>query len=304
MEKPKIKECFPLVNGLWDHINYTFPEIFDITSSQLDILFLSNFSMRTPAPIIHVIHDSAVQLPLSNEELETLAGIINGMYKHKWDKMMDAAMLEYDPIHNYNDHLTEEISYEEGKVSSKTGSGTSSNTRTDNLSKSVIDSRTYTDTYNVTDTQTDARTITETRNLNNSGSDSQQDNIYGFNSSAAVGEGNSSGSNSNLETGTVQNAHSGNLTDKKTGTEGRTYGGGTTENNTGTQTNGGTESRSESGSDDTSGTRTREYTKTGNIGNISTQKLIGEELELWKYNFIYEMMQDVAKLVTLPIYEM
>lgn len=271
MKSPKIKDCLPLVNGIWYFIDYQFPEVFDIDSSQLDIMFMSNWSLRTAAPILRVIHQDEDTTMLTTLELLQLASVIKGMFKLKWDKMMAVAELEYDPIHNYHDHLVESIEYSEEIDRSKSGSGSNSNTRTDNLSEQT----------------TDARQITETRNLTNSGSDTNQNNIYGFNSSTAVGESNNSGSNSNTESGTVTTAHSGTLTTA----------------NTGTQANSGSNSYSQTGDDDTSGERSREYTKTGNIGNISTQKLIKEELDLWRYNFLCEMMRDVANFVSLPIYE-
>ena len=297
-----IKDCLPLVNGLWSHINYSFPDIFDIDASQLDILFLSSYSMRTPSPLLHVIHDSTVQLPLSSQELDTLAGIINGMYKHKWDKLMDVAVAEYDPIHNYYDSLSEIVQYSEDVDISKTGTGSHTDTRTDNLTETRNLQKGNTDTFNKTDTTTDTRTITETHNMNNSGSNSSEDNIYGFNSSTAVGDSNSSGSNSNLETGTITDVHSGTMSVAQTGTIQSAGSETGTVANTGTQQNVGNSSSSESGSNDTSGERSREYVKTGNIGNISTQKLLNEEIELWKYNFICEIMRDVAGTITLPIY--
>lgn len=297
-----IKDCLPLVNGLWTHINYNFPDIFDIDASQLDILFLSSYSMRTPSPLIHVIHDSTVQLPLSSEELDTLAGIINGMYKHKWDKLMEVATAEYDPIHNFYDSFSETVNYSEDVDTSKSGSNSGNNTRTDNLSEGRNLTNSNTDTFNKTDTTTDGRSITETHNMSNSGSNSNNDNVYGFNSSTAVGEGNSSGTNSNLESGTITTGHTGNLTVTQTGTIGSSGSEGGTISHTGTQQNVSSGTNSETGSNDTVGERTREYTKTGNIGNISTQKLLNEEIELWKYNFICEVMRDVAGTITLPIY--
>lgn len=304
MKTKKIKDCLPLVNGIWSKINYPFPEIFDVDSSQLDIMFLSNWSMRTAAPILNVIHTDETTSMLTQEELTQLAGIINGMYKHKWDKLMAVAEMEYDPIHNFSDHLEETVSYTEGVEGSKSGTASNSETRTDNLSSQSTDLRTKTDTFNTTDTETDNKTITETHNMSNTGSNSNQDNIYGFNSSTAVGEGNSSGNNSNLESGTITDAHTGTIANAKTGTVQTANGGTLTELNTGTQTNAGSSSNSETSSNDTEGERTREYTKTGNIGNISTQKLMKEEIELWKYNFIHEIMRDVANFVSLPIYEL
>ena len=243
MKAKKIKDCLPLVNGIRSKIDYQFPEIFDIDASQLDILFLSHWSMRTAAPILKVIHIDEDTSMLTDAELTTLASMIKGIYKHRWDKLMAVAEMEYDPIHNYHDHLVESIEYSEDVDSSKSGTGSTS------------------------------KNDTETHNMNNSGTNSNQDNIYGFNSSTAVGEGNNSGTNSNLESGTITDVQSG------------------------------TSSNSETGSNDTTGERSREYTKTGNIGNISTQKLLNEEIDLWKYNFIHEMMRDVANFVSLPIYE-
>ena len=240
---PKIKDCLPLVNGIWYYIDYQFPEVFDIDSSQLDIMFMSNWSMRTAAPILKLMHQDEDTTMLTPLELLQLASVLKGMFKHKWDKMMNVAIMEYDPIHNYHDHLVEEIEYGEEVDGSKSGNGSTS------------------------------KNETETRNMNNSGSNSNQDNIYGFNSSTAVGEGNNSGTSSNLESGTITDVQSG------------------------------TSSNSETSSNDTTGQRSREYTKTGNIGNISTQKLLNEELDLWKYNFILEIMRDVANFVSLPIYE-
>lgn len=271
MIRPKIKDCLPLVNGLWSKIDYQFPEIFDVDSSQLDILFLSNWSMRTAAPLLNVLHDDEDSTMLTSTELENLAGIVNGMFKHKWDKMMSVAEMEYDPIHNFSDHLIENIEYGEEVGKTKSSSTSSSGTRTDNLSETI----------------TDTRSVTETRNLSSSSSNSSEDGVFGFNSSNSVGSHDNSGSNSGSETGTITTDHSGNLTTA----------------NTGTQTNAGSNTYSESGGNDTAGTRDREYTKTGNIGNISTQKLLNEELDLWRYNFICEMMQDVVRLISLPIYE-
>lgn len=271
MKNPKIKDCLPLVNGIWYYIDYQFPEVFDIDSSQLDVMFISNWSMRTAAPILRVLHSDESTTMLTALELLQLASVIKGMFKLKWDKMMAVAEMEYDPIHNYHDHLVEGIEYSEGIDRSKSGSGQNYSTRTDNLSEAT----------------TDGRTITETHNMTNSGSNSVDNGIYGFNSSNSVGESDSAGTNSNTESGTITTGHSGTMT--------------TT--NSGTQTNAGSNSYSGTEDEDTAGTKTREYTKTGNIGNISTQKLLNEELDLWKYNFLCEMMRDVANFVSLPIYE-
>lgn len=410
MKRVKIKECLPIVNGVWSHIDYQFPEAFEIDSSQLDILFLSNWSMRTAAPVLNVIHTDESTTMLTDSELQTLADIINGMYKHKWDKIMDVAMMEYDPIHNFSDHLVEGIEYSEDVSGSKSGSSSNSNTRTDNLTSTETDRRGYTDTFNNSDTRTD--NLTEGHSFNSKNTKDQkadgyteqdlnklgyteqaagspaytdqitdghtqqdpnalgytqqdenykayteqdannkkttEEKIAGFNSSdysngnkeitdvgkvytsqgkvntsvgtvntsqgrieSSQGKINTSVGKVSTSVGTIEDAHSGSDTITNSGTEttshsgtiGRLNSGTLTEQNTGTQTNSGTGSSTETSSSGTDGERTREYTKTGNIGNISTQKLLNEELDLWKYNFILEMMRDVINFVSLPIYE-
>lgn len=299
VRKKKIKECLPIVDGLWTKINYELPDIFDLEPSQLDIIFLSNWAQRYAAPIIDVIREDTGVTMLNSVELQRLASIITGMYAHKWDKMFAVALAEYDPMHNYYDELSEHITYGEQVSGNKSSTGSNSNTRTDNLSESRSETSTRTD--NLSEVKTDARQVTETRNLANSGTDSSQEGIYGFNSSTAVGDRNASGSNSGSETGTITTVNSGNITTANTGTQGNSSSGSTT--NTGTQANVGSNTYSESNGNATIGDKTREYTKTGNIGNISTQKLLNEELELWKYNFIVQMMRDVVDLITLPSYE-
>lgn len=382
MSRVKIKDCFPLVNGLWTHINYDFPDIFDIEPSQLDVLFISNWGERIPAPLVKILH-KAPTVDLTSPELTQLADILTGMYKHKWDKMMAVAQAEYDPIHNYYDHLEENIEYSEEVDGTKSLTGSHSNTRTDNLQEVEADSRVITDTRdidksttdgriitetrdidktttdarqvqetknlteletrNLTELETDDKTQLETRNLSKSGNGSENDEVYGFNSSTGVGDRDIFTADSNSETGTItttntgtvstgntgtvnttntgtdtkvnsgtltegedgsiRTTHSGALTEAEDDTFRSTHSGNITTNNTGTQTDAGSNTSSETSGNDTAGEKAREYTKTGNIGNISTQKLLNEELELWKYNFLYEMMRDVAKCITLPIYE-
>ena len=40
----------------------------------------------------------------------------------------------------------------------------------------------------------------------------------------------------------------------------------------------------------------------GNIGNITTQQMLNQEIELWKWNFINQVLEDVKQLTTLQIY--
>ena len=47
---------------------------------------------------------------------------------------------------------------------------------------------------------------------------------------------------------------------------------------------------------------TKDYTKTGNIGNLKTQEMIEAEIRLWRWNILNEMMNDIKDYITLPVY--
>lgn len=48
--------------------------------------------------------------------------------------------------------------------------------------------------------------------------------------------------------------------------------------------------------------RAKESIHKGNIGNITPQQLIRQEIELWRWNFIDEVMSDIKSMITIPIY--
>lgn len=48
--------------------------------------------------------------------------------------------------------------------------------------------------------------------------------------------------------------------------------------------------------------RARRYTHKGNIGNLTPQQLIRQEIDLWRWNFIEEVLNDVKNFITIPIY--
>lgn len=47
---------------------------------------------------------------------------------------------------------------------------------------------------------------------------------------------------------------------------------------------------------------TRTLTRSGNIGVTTSQQMIESEIELWKWNFIERLFEDVDRLLTLKIY--
>lgn len=224
------------------------------------------------------------------------------------------------------DNLTETTNF--GKEETRTDNLSettrlgSSETRTDNLTETV--------NFGKSETRTDNLTELETRNLASSSTGAED--IYGFNSATASHANANSGSGTN--TGTVNTANTGTQTTALSGSD--------TTNNTGTQTtaksgsdvteNTGTQKVKDTGSDSTTntGTQTTAGTKTttgtitraddetqtsagedhreragrhfGNIGNLTSQKMIKEEIDLWRWTYVNEILDDAKEFLSLPIY--
>lgn len=370
-----IKQKFPISNGLFAHMDYTFRA--EVSKPNLDIMFLANFGKRNPSPMVDIMQgegDTDRERPLNDGELTLLAQLIVSTYKEKWDKLGDIYDIEYDPIHNYLDEW-EDTSAEDRELTGSTQRDdetkygkvdTLSNTRTDNLSsaRTVDDDRTVTRTDNLTELETrnlagsDARTDnlteqhsygkseTRTDNLTevvdqdetNSKTGSAADNIYGFNSSTAVGADTSSNSDSGSSTNDVTTHNTGTQTLANTGSDSISNSGtqSHTTSDTGTVTtaNTGTQGVVTDATlrDTTLNTGTRQLSQTdtlsgkdeysrdisthdvestdkdrsgrhfGNIGNLTSQKQILEEINLWKWNYVNSILDDVKEFCTLPVY--
>lgn len=372
MKRPKtIEEIIPLSNGIFAHMNYNFRA--EVSKTTLDFMFGTNYAKKNPSPAVERIMGDDED-PMSEAKLTFMAQMILEMYKPKWDKMAEIYDIEYDPIHNFLDEW-EDTSQEDrdlsgstqdtktleyGKVDTLSRTRTddlnedstvthnTTNTRTDNLteletrnlgnSSTRTDNLTETDSYGKTSTRTD--NLHEARDTDTTSSDSGSDanNLYGFNSAAAVGHDTSSSSNSgsnNVDetidnTGTQATVDSGSDSKTNTGTQSMTG----TDTGTVTTANTGTEQNALSGTErtvtDNTGTQTVAQTDTlsgvdttretgtshdiestgrdrsgrhfGNIGNLTSQKQIQEEINLWKWNYVKEILSDVSEFCCLPVY--
>lgn len=123
---------------------------------------------------------------------------------------------------------------------------------------------------NISNTRTDdlSETSSTSSNQNNNNS------VFAFNSETAV------------------------PTDTSSGTSGDN----TTVVNTGTVTVSGSENHSDTITEENSNSKTRSGRHSGNIGNITTQQFIREEISTWKWNFVNEVIRDVINEIALPIY--
>lgn len=214
------------------------------------------------------------------------------------------------------DNLTERTQY--GKTSTETRN------TTDTVNYGKVDEREDDTTRNNTGTVQDVGNRTDTSS------------VWGFNSGTDVNSDKNTGSNSNTrtdnlverKTGTVTDTLSGSDVTLGTGTVADALSGSDTVSNSGTRqdardiseditkTNSGTQT--DAGSDATTGTNRRVVTDEGsrndtdhrersgrhfgNIGNLTSQKMIKEEIELWKWSYIQSILEDARDFLTLSVY--
>lgn len=236
------------------------------------------------------------------------------------------------------DNLEEDSTVTHNTTNTRTDNLTELETRNLANSGSRTDNLMETDTYGKTSTRTD--NLHQVRDTDTTSSDTGSDanNLYGFNSATAVGHDTSSSSNSasnNVDetidnTGTQATVDSGSDTKANTGTQSTTG----TDTGTVTTANTGTEQNALSGTErtvtDNTGTRSVAQTDTlsgvdttrdtgsthdvestgrdrsgrhfGNIGNLTSQKQIKEEIELWRWNYVNMLLDDVKEFCCLPVY--
>lgn len=301
---PKINQVFSINKGVASFIDYDFKII---SKEELDIHFYSTYGERYISPVVNNLISGDV---ITNDELQNIASLLKSFYSVKWDRLLEIYNLEYDPIHNYMDELTEtiedaeieSISADKNYLENFNSKSTNKSTRTDNLSEGMESSL----TKNSDNTRTDnlSENVNSTDNITNSSN--ENNGIYGYNSSEASGDYDKSItgaseenlSNTKLNTGTQKNVNVETDVNESTITK------------TGTQINditslGENERTSESKAvqeNDTKKSRNRKYTHVGNIGNLSTQKLILEEINLRNWNVIESILNDFKEFLTLPIY--
>ena len=241
-----------------------------MSGTNLDILYLDGHSGERYCSnfINHRLNDSDV---LSSDNRTLIANILWSMFGIQWTRLWATMKpVDYDPLTNYKMEETLE--------------GTESSTRTPDLTKG--------DTGTVQTTGQDKRTPNLTRNgtgtVNDNGSatNTNQNGIWGFNSSTSVPSDMSDGRATNENTTTRD------LTETETGTD--------TTDHTNTDTY--NRSYTETGTDTTAGTSSRKLTRTGNIGTNTFQNLLQQERNIWMYDFFEQIFKDVDSVLTIPIY--
>lgn len=251
----------PMLNAPWTDT---------MSGTNLDIAYLDGHSGERYCSnfINHRLNDSDV---LSSDNRTLIANILWAMFGIQWTRLWATMKpVDYDPLTNYQMQETME--------------GTENSTRTPDLTKG--------DTGTVQTTGQEKRTPNLTRNgtgtVNDNGSatNTNQNDIWGFNSSTSVPSDMSDGTSTNESTTTRD------LTETETGTD--------TTDRTNTDTY--NRSYTETGTDTTAGTSSRKLTRIGNIGTNTFQNLLQQERNIWIYDFFEQVFKDVDSVLTIPIY--
>lgn len=251
------------------------------------------------------------------------------------DNLTELETRDLDSTNTMTDNLSEQTTY--GKTDTRTDNLTQqtsygrTDTRTDNLKHEIKGSETTTpnltnsnsvypfNSASALPTDTATQTGTQTLSFSNRENDDTGTQTHAL-----------SGSDTITNTGTQQNVNSGSDVTANTGTRTTVNdeGGTVTTANTGTQTlvddneervssstsnsrsvhdvTGYTGSDTSNESTSKSRTTTNDIDKTGrhfgNIGNLTSQKQILEEINLWRWNYVNEILNDVKEFTTLPVY--
>lgn len=257
----KLINCFPnwFTAGIFTRLGTLFPDELPWASDNgntLDIEYFGNHSgEKETSPLI----DKAVLLlndgveELTEEQVTILANVIYKKYGVQWQKLYRLLSEQYNPIENYSMVETE----------------------TPNITRTETPDITRTETPNVTrDKITTSQSDFSVTTDSNIGTD-----IYGFNSTAPVPQGESNANS----TVTTQGDAEDNVT---TETE--------TETGTRTETETGTRTETETG--------TRTLTRSGNIGVTTSQQMIESEIKLWEWTFYNTVFDNVDTVLTVPKY--
>lgn len=267
MELRKINEVIPGMktgSGLFTAISDpVWAELF--TASDLDIYFAGTYGSKYISPYTDLfVNDDGT---IDNADLVSLANAVYSIHQKEFERLFADLVAEYDPIENTQ--VTESV------TETRSGSGTSGNTRTLNTTTTGTNDSTTTTTGT-----SESETTSE-----NSGEGSRDTSVYGFGSVDAVGKDSAAMNNS-------QNATDNSSVDTSAST---TVDIDTTERDTGTITDSGTTS-------DTS-TFSRSYSKHGNIGIMSNIQLIQTDSEYWRtWSFVKAICETICNDIALDTY--
>lgn len=285
-QRKRLSDVFTLTDGIFSRLRSMtdIPWGSDQTlAAQLDLVYLTNHSgEKYAAPIINKADDD-----LTSEYKTQVLSAAYSIYKNKWTKLYAIQSAEYNPIENYS--MVEEHTGTDTKTDTPTN-WKDTETKTPTNWKETKEHKPGVSGYSETETQTPEDWEKTTEALTADNKSTTDSSVYGMNSTdpvpSAKTETELKNKNTETQSGTYETKKEieGSLIDEtsQTGTF-----------KTETEKSGTYESETEYNST---------LTRSGNIGTVTAQDMISQEIELWKWLFFETVFKDLDQILTLSTY--
>lgn len=251
----------------------------------------------------------------------TIARILYGIYGQNWTKIWEAMQAKYNPIDNYSMKELVTTTNSNDRTVNKTNDLTSTVDTTSTQDTTKDNTSTEDTTQNGSENMTGSTTTDTTSDSNGTSSlehgetitrSANSDSyIYAFNSTEKVPTASQVESGSDTHSGTDTTM----TTDHSTVNVDGTSKSDTTTSNTvkveftgdevGKTTTSENSARADKGTEDVTDSSTGkediERTRSGNIGVTTTQQMLQQEFELWKWNFFAQVFEDCDKYLCLSV---
>lgn len=301
--KAILKEAFPQVSyGIFDFISAVpFADLFNNVT--LNSALYLTFGERKASPALAYFMFNAQQgfdgcHSVTDADAYTLATIIRAKYIEKWERYYTIYNSEYNPIENYN--MTERGTDSQSGVERGTEQHdkTLSNNRVSSNENSVTTARNS--AQNVNKSADFNANIANTGNNSTTESNTAQDNIYAFNSVSSVPRNESEGENKTNQSSsaTEKQTNATNENEKNTLSESGVSKSGLKE----TESNNAVERDGRETDLSRTNNTLHNLTRSGNIGVTTTQQMLKQEMDFWKWNYFDSIIRDVAEFLTIPTY--
>lgn len=312
MMRTKLKDVFldPISAGLFDTFqNLNVPWKDEGIDESLDLFFITNYGERLISPLTNTCLDTTGKLTVAKQTL--LATAIVNLFGKNWTKEYAVLSAQYDPIENYsmeekhtgNDTRLETPTNWKETTTEKPGADGYSETETQTPTnwiesrKETVGDDGYTETETQTPTQWEKTIESDKADNNVEGSTS----LYAFNSSDPVpiskSETETDSKTTETQSGTYETKRE--ISGEKDVDIERT---GTYETKREIEGEKITET-GHTGTYEDKTTYNSTLTRSGNIGTVTAQDMIEQEIELWKWNYFRDVVfPDVAKALTISLY--
>ena len=310
--RTKLKDVFldPISAGIFDTFqNLNVPWKDEGIDESLDLFFITNYGERLISPLTNTCLDTTGKLTAAKQTL--LATAIVNLFGKNWTKEYAVLSAQYDPIENYsmeekhtgNDTRLEtptnwkETTTEKPGVNGYSETETQTPTNWKESRKETVGDDGYTETE--TQTPTDWEKTIESDKADNDVEGSTS--LYAFNSSDPVpiskSETQTDSKSVETQSGTYETKKE--ISGEKDVDIERT---GTYETKREIEGEKITET-GHTGTYEDKTTYNSTLTRSGNIGTVTAQDMIEQEIELWRWNFFRDVVfPDVAKALTISLY--